>query len=712
MMKRAFLAFFSSILVSAGGQVFVVDPDGGGDFDTIQEAVYAAWHGDTVLVLPGVYEEDVFYGGREITLTSADPEDPNVVASTVINGTIYFGLAETENARLEGFTILGGGFNATSDSYAQDQPALSWPYLIWQDQRNSNKDIFGLNLAANEPLTICIQSAIQEYPDIHAGLAVWQDNRSSNYDIYGKDLNTGDEIPICTQAALQNDPAVYDRIVVWRDFRNGNYDIYGKNLDTAEELTICTQAASQFNPDIYEDLVVWSDQRNSGTTGSDIYGKNLTSGQEFEICTAAGAQTRPAVWGSWVVWRDERNGNYDLYGKNLTSGPEFEICTLTAAQTFFDLGGDLVIWQDNRNGNEDIYGKYLPDGQEFVLCSASGNQTVPVTDGQHVAWLDGRTAIAEIYWYDLAYPACSRTISDGILCWYAQPLIRGCTIIGCTNYGINGAETSDPTLLDNSVLYSYGGIYGCGGLIENNIVSLNQIGLVECTGLIQNNTAAFNNVCGIAFCDGQILNSRIYRNHQAGLVDCPADIVNNTIVFNGGDGILDCNGLVKNNILAFNDGLGISGACTNRYNAFWDNTEGPVGSDVIPGIGSVLVDPLFTDIQTDNYHLLSSAGRWDEATGQWVTDSRTSRCIDGGEPNDSTQLELNPNGDRINLGAYGGTIQASKSPAGPGPTSPCVDPPSMDSNDDCRIDLTDLAAFCSQWLACGRDDPASCWSRE
>lgn len=711
-MKALIGVLFLAFLVPAGGQVFTVSPDGSGDFQSIQEAVFEAWHGDTVLVYPGLYEEDILFGGREVTLTSADPEDPNVVASTVINGMVCFGLAETENARLEGFTILSGGFNATSDSYIQEQPALSWPWLVWTDQRNSNKDIYALNLDTNQLQDVCVLSTTQEYPDVHGDLAVWQDNRNSNYDIYGKDLATGQEIAVCTQASLQNDPVVYGRIVVWRDFRNTNYDIYGKDLDSGEELVICTQAASQFNPDIYEDIVVWSDQRNSGTTGSDIYGKNLTTEQELEICTAAGAQTRPAIWGSWVVWRDERNGNYDLYGKNLITEEEFEICTLTSAQTFFDLSGDRVIWQDNRNGNEDIYGRDLPGGQEFVVCPASGNQNSPAVEGPFVAWQDLRTAIAEIYWYDLTYPVCSRTVSDGIFCWYAQPVIQRCTVLGCTDYGITGTETSTPTVLDNTIQYSYGGIYGCGGRIENNTVTLSQIGIAECSGIIQNNSIAFHGVCGIAFCSDQILNNLVFGNLQAGIVDSDGSILNNTIVSNGGDGILDCGGLIKNNILAFNSGLGISGACTNRYNAFWENTEGPLGSDVIPGIGSVIADPRFADPETNDYHLQSAAGRWDPVTAAWVSDSRSSRCIDIGDPDDDTGLELNPNGGRINLGAYGGTVEASKSTAGSGPGSPCIDPPSMDSNGDCKIDLTDLAALCSQWLACGREDPAACWSQE
>jgi len=39
----------------------------------------------------------------------------------------------------------------------------------------------------------------------------------------------------------------------------------------------------------------------------------------------------------------------------------------------------------------------------------------------------------------------------------------------------------------------------------------------------------------------------------------------------------------------------------------------------------------------------------------------------------------------------------------------CVDPPTMDTNDDCRIDLIDFAVFASEWLTCGLDYQSLCW---
>jgi hypothetical protein len=62
-----------------------------------------------------------------------------------------------------------------------------------------------------------------------------------------------------------------------------------------------------------------------------------------------------------------------------------------------------------------------------------------------------------------------------------------------------------------------------------------------------------------------------------------------------------------------------------------------------------------------DYHLMSKVGRWDCGHGVWVEDLVTSPCIDAGDPALPVGQEPQPNGSRVNMGAYGGTSQASKS---------------------------------------------------
>lgn len=62
-----------------------------------------------------------------------------------------------------------------------------------------------------------------------------------------------------------------------------------------------------------------------------------------------------------------------------------------------------------------------------------------------------------------------------------------------------------------------------------------------------------------------------------------------------------------------------------------------------------------------DYHLQSQAGRWNPDVGRWTQDPVTSFCIDAGDANRPAGDEPSPNGGLVNIGAYGGTIGASKS---------------------------------------------------
>jgi hypothetical protein len=76
------------------------------------------------------------------------------------------------------------------------------------------------------------------------------------------------------------------------------------------------------------------------------------------------------------------------------------------------------------------------------------------------------------------------------------------------------------------------------------------------------------------------------------------------------------------------------------------------------GTGMMVNDPLYAG--TTDVHLKSRGGHWDAAQAGWVKDSVTSPCLDAGDPVDPVGSEPPPNGKRIDMGAYGGTEQASK----------------------------------------------------
>ncbi len=73
---------------------------------------------------------------------------------------------------------------------------------------------------------------------------------------------------------------------------------------------------------------------------------------------------------------------------------------------------------------------------------------------------------------------------------------------------------------------------------------------------------------------------------------------------------------------------------------------------------SLVTDPLFADPGSGDFHLRSTAGRYDQGT--WVTDTVHSPAIDAGDPESPFSRETTPNGGRANLGTHGDTAEASR----------------------------------------------------
>jgi hypothetical protein len=106
-------------------------------------------------------------------------------------------------------------------------------------------------------------------------------------------------------------------------------------------------------------------------------------------------------------------------------------------------------------------------------------------------------------------------------------------------------------------------------------------------------------------------------------------------------------------------------------------------------------DPLLVDPNGDDYHLKSHGGRWDADHQNWVLDDVTSPCIDAVDPASPVGGEPFPSGGKINMGAYGGTPEASKSYFG---QPLCETVISGDINGDCKVDFRDLAIMAMSWL--------------
>jgi uncharacterized protein (UPF0218 family) len=115
-LSKVFLAYFL-ILTSPLFSTTINIP---GDYNTIQNGINAAQHGDTVLVDDGIYYENINFKGKNIVVTSGfiiDREYSHIL-NTIIDGSQYtiidsascviFVSGEDSTAVIQGFTLTGG----------------------------------------------------------------------------------------------------------------------------------------------------------------------------------------------------------------------------------------------------------------------------------------------------------------------------------------------------------------------------------------------------------------------------------------------------------------------------------------------------------------------------------------------------------------------------------------------------------------------------
>jgi len=85
----------------------------GKTYSSIQFAINEAFEGDEIVIDSGLYQENILFKDKNLTLRSKDPNDPNIVAATVIEGSLKGSVMTLAGSRdrvwvLDGLTITGG----------------------------------------------------------------------------------------------------------------------------------------------------------------------------------------------------------------------------------------------------------------------------------------------------------------------------------------------------------------------------------------------------------------------------------------------------------------------------------------------------------------------------------------------------------------------------------------------------------------------------
>jgi len=538
---------------------------------TIQAAIDDCNDGDVVIVAPGTYtgdgNRDIDFKGKVITVQSIDPNDPNIVAATVIdcNGTednshrgFYFHSGEDSNSILAGFTIING-------------------YAL-------NKDFAPQGFESNGGAIFCRYSGPMISNCVFSGNSAEEGGGIYNYGGEPTLINC-----IFSENSATDGGGVFD---------SGSY----RSLT----LTDC------------------------------LFIKNVAQNNGGGACSRASTTTLTNC-----VLTD----NLAEYGGGISTNGRAVLTNCIFNENSAEYGGGIDVWNGQAtltnctfNGNSAAQGGGMDnwDGKSTLInCTFFGN-LADRGGGIYNWWSGGR------YPDDLILVNC---IFDRNLSEYGG---------GICNY--NGSFTLTGCIFSGNSASRGGGIYDeydwFGSIVTN------------CT--FAGNLATNGNALAC--------NSWRYR--------FPSKLILSGCLFWDGA-----------NAIWNNDGSRIA----ISYSDVLGGQEGAYDplKEIAWGTGNVDVDPCFADPNNGDYHLKSQAGRWDPNEQNWVKDDVTSPCIDAGDPMSPIGYEPFPNGGRINMGAYGGTAEASKSYFG---EPLCETIVAGDINGDCKVDFADFEIMALHWL--------------
>jgi len=248
-MKKLVFALTCLLLtVPCAGEIIIVDDDWPYDFNNIQDAIDYAGYGDFVFVFPAIYtgerNRDIHFGGKVITIQSVFPEDPCIVAATIIdcNGDgrgFQFDSGEDANSVLAGLTIINGyAFNSlnygggiycgsnssptianntiTGNTAGSDGGGIYWAAssgtvintILWG---NSPREICG------NPRSLTISHSNIQYGleglELTEGIVNWLDGNMDIYPVFmnvsDKNYNLHADLP-CIDTGIQDTFFVYN----------------------------------------------------------------------------------------------------------------------------------------------------------------------------------------------------------------------------------------------------------------------------------------------------------------------------------------------------------------------------------------------------------------------------------------------------------------------------------------------------------------------
>ena len=352
------------------------------DFDSLPE-VYS-----TTQRLAGGREQVLVWNGRGLNGALVPPGD------YTLRMTIADPL-EHSVSTLHEFTVHEPVESVALDPSSSNQlhPSAGPNYVVWEDDRSGNADIYGYDLETSSPLSFVTWFGNQEYPRLDGDRFVFQDYSGGDYDVYLYDIPTAGITTIASGAGDQMKPDISGDRIVWQSNQTGSFDLYLHDLGTALTSPIVTASLPQRNPRIFGDLVVFEDFRFGL---SEIYVYDIGTATETRITNNLSQQSEPDIYGNRIVWTDQRDSHRDIYSQ-LVPGVLFDNMTPdTLDQNHAAAGANYTAFTDFSAGIGDPNIGALIDGMDAMLPVTldAAEQDYAAGDHRRLAWQDKRSG----YW--------------------------------------------------------------------------------------------------------------------------------------------------------------------------------------------------------------------------------------------------------------------------------------------------------------------------
>lgn len=603
-------------------------------FATISHGMIMACIGDTVIALPGIYEENLNYDGNNITVGSMylTTQDTSYISQTIINGNqngsvITFESGEDSTAVLCGITLTNGTGTFISNIneifgggiYCIDSnPKLNNLIIMNNNITNEDYNSFGGGICIkNSELTLTNIKLINNESRTGGGLYCENSNININSSLLRENKSRGGG-----GAFIINSNVTFNNLNVERNFSNDGGGLHiNSSLTNLIGVNIINNHCIDFGGGIFlgsgADAIF--DNNNlcniylnyAGSYGNDIFSDNVNVNvivDTFTVPTPSYYYIHPVD----IINVTQQNSkiipvNQDVYvspnGSNSNSG-------LTQNDPVRSISFALALIQENELSTNTIF---LSEG---IYSPSSNNDEFPLNCKNHIS-LVGENEDSTILDGDHLYPI--------IFCEYDSLITISNMTIQNGNYDFaqySGIKISHSDIsLENLIIRQNDGI---GIWANESEIIANYL-------LINNNSNTYEEARGggirIWECPMFLINNSTISNNSASFgggiylyVAGPPDniIVSNTIVSNNyGE-----HGIYVDGMSNVNLEISYSDFFNNEFGNFY-NVGDSIGMNVTTNTNgdscdvfyNIQMDPLYVDLNNEDFHLMSN-----------------SPCINAGDP--------------------------------------------------------------------------------